>query len=303
MHPHITFFNHFHNGDIHVSRNFVRLIVNYIHQRDSNITFSYAQKNANVLLDIPKVIYNPNALALVSSEHDNLFVRNGSLFINTWYAQQHFKYMNRYGITMDSLYAAFDDSCKSALGFSLKDISSDPTVFFPSIDYRAFEIQRAQTWLHNHPGKKIFVVNGYALSGQSHNFPITPLVSNLARKHTDKIFILSNTDGNVNLPNVFQSSEIIGKSGCDLNENAFISESCDVIIGRPTGPFAFAQTCNNMINRKCKILCLSNLVPPSNGKFWLSDLLRDQIQYSAEIVVSNESNVITVQNMMDNTIS
>ena len=41
--------------------------------------------------------------------------------------------------------------------------------------------------------------------------------------------------------------DLIDKNGNDLNENAFISEHCDLIIGRASGPFAFSQTQNNMI--------------------------------------------------------
>jgi hypothetical protein len=299
MHKKITFFNCFHNGDIHASRSFIRLIINKVHQQDPSVTFFYAHKNAaNLLDDIENLKYDPHAIRNVINEHANLFMAGGSLFINTWYAQRHYKYMNRHGITLDSLYIALDETCKNVWGFSLADISQDPTVFFPSIDYSKFEIKHAKEWLTSHPGKKIFISNGYALSGQSHNFPITPLVITLAKKHTDKIFILSNQEENANLPNVFQSSHIIQKNGCDLNENAFLSERCDTIIGRASGAFAFAETQNNF-QRNCKILCFSNLIPPPGGKFWLSDLLKEKITYTATITVTNENNIATIQDMME----
>lgn len=300
MYKKVTFFNSFHNGDIHVSRSIVREIVKKLKQTNPELIFTYAHKNpAGLLSDIPEIIYDPGALAYIRNEHHNLFEGGDALFVNTWYAQQQFKYMSKYGVTLDSLYMGLSDSCKNAWGFSLEDISTDPSIFFPSIDYSAFEIQHAQQWLAHHTGKKIFVCNGYALSGQSHNFPITPIIMDLAKKHTDKTFILTNQEGVNNLPNVVWSTDIIKKQSCDLNENAYISEHCDVIIGRATGTFAFATTATNMFKRNCKMLCFTNLVPPPGGKFWLSDILKDKINYSCDFTTTDESNVAVIKNMIE----
>jgi hypothetical protein len=294
----IVFFNCFHNGDVHVSRSFVREIINKVKQIDSEYSFSYTHKNnSSLIADIDNLTFNAGAMSGVSDEHNNNFMHNDNLYINTWYGQQQFKYMNRYGISMDSLYAALDDTCKNIWGFSLSDISEDPAVFFPIINYDKYNIQNIKIWLSlNKYKKKIFVSNGLALSGQAHNFAMTPIIINLANKHMDKIFILTNQEGQYILPqNVVYSSNIIRNNGFDLNENAFISENCDLIIGRASGAFAFAETYNNFLNRSCNILCFSNLVPPINGKFWLNDLLRDKINYSANITVNNDydANIIT----------
>lgn len=300
MYKKVTFFNMFHNGDIHVSRNIVREIITKLKQINPELTFTYTHKNApDLLADIPELIYDRGALAYIKSEHHNLFEGGDALFVNTWYAQQNFRYMNKYGITLDSLYMGLSDSCKSAWGFSLDDISTDPSIFFPSINYSAFDIQHAKLWLDSHPEKKIFVCNGYALSGQSHNFPITPIIIELAKQHTDKTFILTNKEGTNSLPNVYWSSDIIKKNSCDLNENAYISEYCDVIIGRATGTFAFASTATNMLKRNCKMLCFTNLLPPPGGKFWLSDILNDKITYSCDFTTTNESNSNVVKNIIE----
>lgn len=296
----IVFFNYFHNGDIHASRELVRQVIDKVKQIDSDISFSYAHRNpGNLLDDIPGLVFEPHFLGQTGNEHSNLNRVGDTVFFNTWYAQQNFRYMNRYGVTFDSLYNAFDDSCKSLWNFSLQDISNEPSIFLPTIDYSKFQIENAKNWLLNNPGKKIFVSNGQALSGQAHNFPMSPLISDLAIKHPDKIFILSNQETNVNLPNVFQSKDIISKNGCDLNENAFISEHCDVIVGRASGTFSFALTQNNMLKRNCTFLCFSNLVPPPNGKFWLSDLLKDRIQYAANIVVGDENDTNIIKGIIE----
>lgn len=297
----VVFFNHFHNGDIHASRGIIRQIMTKVKQIDPSIQFTYSHKMAaDLLIDIPDLTFDQSALANANSEHIGTLIIGDTLYINTWYGQQHFKYMNRHAISFDTLYAAFNDTCRDTWGFSLEDISNDPSTFFPTIDYSKFQIMNAKNWLINHPSKKIFVSNGQALSDQSHNFNMTPLIENLAIKHTDKIFILSNTEQyKIKLPNVYYSGNIIRRAGCDLNENAFLSEHCDTIMGRASGTFAFSQTHNNMFKRTCKMLCFTNIIPQKEGQFWLADLLQDRLTYSATITVTNESNTNIIQDMME----
>lgn len=297
----VVFFNPFHNGDIHVSRGFVRQIIEKVKQIDPHTTFSYSHKMAaDLLIDIQGLTYDPNGLRTIANEHVGVHTNGETIYINTWYGQQQFKYMNRHGVSFDSLYAAIDDSCKAIWNFSLNDISTDPSVFFPTIDYTKFHVREAASWLTHHPEKKIFVSNGHALSGQSHNFAITPLIENLASRHSDYTFILSNVEGRkLALPNVYYSGDIIKRSGCDLNENAYLSEQCDTIMGRASGAFAFAETQNNMFQRTCKFLCFSNLVPQKEGQFWLADLMQDKIKYSATITVTNESSPSVIHDIME----
>lgn len=297
----IIFFNHFHNGDIHASRGFVRQIINKIRQINPNTLFFYSHKNSsNLLLDIDGLNFDPSLINNISNEHIGYQIINNDIYINTWYAQQHHKFMNMYGITIDCLYAIFDDTCNKIFGFSLSDISTEISSFFPIIDYSKFDIHNAQAWLYSHPEKKIFVETGLALSGQAINFALTPIITNLAQKHLNITFILSNQE-NIKLPNnVICAAEIIKKQfGSDLNELSFLSNYCDVIIGRASGPFTFTLTQNNLFQRKTKFLCFSNLVPVHQNKFWMSNLLGNKINYMAEFIVSNDSNLNRVSSIIE----
>lgn len=289
----IVFFNHFHNGDIHVSREFVRKIINHVRAIHPSTTFSYAHKNhASLLSDIDGLKFG-SIHGLVPSEHVGIVRSGAQVAVNTWYAQQNFKYMSSLGITYDCLYSIFDDHCKNLWNFSLRDISKDPSDFFPAIDYSKFHIGPAASWL-NRSGKKIFISNGPTLSGQADNFTMNPIIEKLALANTAHTFILSNIENSkIQLPNVFYSSDIICKGGFDLNENSFITTHCDVIVGRASGAFTFAFVKENLFIRYPKFICFTNL-PGASNKFWLSNLMKDKINYNAEIIVHDESNVSNV---------
>jgi hypothetical protein len=298
----IVFFNCFHNGDIHASRGFLRPIMNKIKQLEPDTLFSYSHKMAAELLsDIPELTFDRGVLGSVGNEHANLVKSGDTTFINTWYGQQHHKYMDRHGISIDTVYAALDDSCKDLYGFSLSDISTDPSVFFPTIDYARINTARVKNWLSIHPGKKILIENGQALSDQATNFQMGPIIDSLAQKHPDKIFILTSNESVANSSgNIFFSDSITQRKGrSDLNEISFLSTHCDVIIGRSSGVFAFTLTQENLFNRKITYFNFSNLVPIPADKYWLSDLLRDKIHYNSTIISSNESDRSTVFQMID----
>lgn len=298
----IVFFNCFHNGDIHASRGFVRQIMNKIKQIEPSTLFSYTHKMAPELLcDIPGLTYDQGALGGVGSEHANLVKSGDTTYINTWYGQQNHKYMNRHGISIDTIYAALDDSCKDLYGFALSDISTDPSVFYPTVDYTRIHTARVEQWLALHPGKKILIENGRALSDQAINFPMGPIVDSLARRHTDKIFILTSNESVSNSAgNIFFSDSITQRRGrTDLNEISFLSKHCDVIVGRSSGVFAFTLTQENLFQRKITYFNFSNLVPVPADKYWLADLLRDKIHYNSTIISSNESDSSKIFQMIE----
>lgn len=294
----VIFFNHFHNGDIHLSRSIVRLVMDKVKSIHPDTTFGYSHRNNDKLLaDIPDLSFIPNVVNGIH-EHSATFRSGDLVYFNTWYAQEHFKFMNQHGITLDTLYLAFDSGCKKIWGFSLEEISKDPKVFYPSIDYSAFDIESVQTWLKNNPERKVFVSNGHALSGQSQNFNMTEIINRIAPKYPSTIFILSNQETTVTAPNIIYSTSIIKKSGFDLNENGYLSEHCDLIIGRSSGAFSFAMTQNNMF-RPVKFLTFSTLTPKKPGQYWLDTLLQDKITFLASITNVDTGDTSTAQRLIE----
>ncbi|HEY5267661.1 MAG TPA: hypothetical protein VII94_00825 [Candidatus Saccharimonadales bacterium] len=295
----VVFFNHHHNGDIHVARSFVREIM----KKEPNVSFSFTHKNSrNLLADIPSLKYDANSINTIKDEQISLFNKGDTYYFNTWYCQSQYKYYRMYGLTLDALYAAFDNNCKNLWGWSLKDISSDPSIFIPTIDYSKFQIENAKSWIDDHLEKKIFVSNGKVLSGQAAPFELTSMIIDIANKHTDKTFILSNKENDKKLPNnVVYSSDLIKKEGCDLNENAFLTEHCDLIVGKASGALTFSLNQVNLLKRNVKLLNFVTLqsVVPKQGKLWLDNLLFDKINYSANTITSTEQDANKIKQLIE----
>lgn len=265
------------------------------------MTFEYSHRNpSNLLADIERLTFNPSAIGAVPSEHVSLLPIGDTILFNTWYAQQRFKHMNQYGITIDTLYSAFDENCRNAFGISVQDLSDDLKKFFPTIDYPKFEIAHAQKWIGENSGKKILVENGNADSGQAHNFDMTSIVSEIAKKHMDKIFIFT-SHSNIRLPdNCIYSDGIIKKPArSDLNEISYLSTHCDMLIGRASGVWSFCLTQQNLFERNMRYLCFSNLVPAREGKFWMGELFQDKLDYSSRIITTNESDTNKISKLIE----
>lgn len=276
------FYNHFHNGDIHVSRSFIRKILPFL-----NGDKYFAHRNDSCLLnDIENLKYDSACLNMIDIHH-LILQKDDSKYINTWYAANSYKYFNKHGITFDCLYALYDDVCKELLNCSLSEICEDPYELFPEIYYSKFYIENINKWIAN-DRKKIFISNGNSLSGQSHNFPITGAIIRLAKRHKEIDWILANKEENcenLHLENLFYSKDIIKKqTGSDLNENAYLSTFCDIIIGRASGAFTYCFNKDNLFNRDCKMLVFSNL---TNKKFWLGSNFESIVDYKAKIINSD----------------
>lgn len=301
MYQNIVFYNHFHNGDIHLSRGFVQKLVPVLQKQYPGVRISYSHKNNPQLLsDIENL--ECNVFPINFSEHEGVIINGSTIMINTWYAQKHFMYMNRYGLTFDCLYAIFDDVCRKYFGFLLSEIDMDPTKWFPSIDFTKFEIRHAKNRLNICQEPLVLVCNGSALSGQAENFHILPAILNLANKYHGIIFVLTNPEPEFTKApagNILYSSDIIKKNGFDLNENAFISTYCKTIIGRASGAYTFSFIQENLFQKPKNFICFSNLVPSKENTFWLSDTFRDKIQYTSKVIVTNDSRIDFVQNLIE----
>lgn len=311
----ITFINYYNKGDIHVSRGFVKKIIEKVRSLNLDIKFAYSHKHdPDLLKDIQYLDFDKDGLLAfhnfctsqgLNPQHTDVFNIDGNYYFNTWYAQKERKYLDEHGITFDTLYFIFDDICKKILNFSLEDISDNLLDFYPDIDFTKFDTKNIDNWIaDNKFNKKIFVANGHSLSGQSYNVNFTRLITDIAKKKTDTYFLLTNIeDGKISLPNVIYTDDIIKKNSFnDLNENAYLSTFCDVIIGRGSGASSFAFNCKNILNSNIIFIYFCNFVSKDTNKFWVGKYFNDKINYAAKFKISDSGHEETLANIIANSV-
>jgi hypothetical protein len=261
----VVFFNYYHNGDLHLSRSFVREVSKICKANGIPCEYYHTCDTA-VLADLDYVTHTYNKYSttdrMPSSIVDNV------LFINTWYCGNMDVY-NLYGVSFKSIYNIFIDAVKP-LNIDIKQMQAID--LFPSINYDCFDIDAAKNWINNNSRKRVFIANCKAMSGQSENFSLSRIINSISLNYNFD-FLISNGEPGIEMrKNVFMTSDIIKKSersGCDLNENSFLASNCDLIIGRLSGAYNFAITRENYFDNPKTFLCFTNC--DESSYLWAKD--------------------------------
>lgn len=261
----IYFYNTFHNGDVHYSRTFVRDMMNKL----GNNEYCYLHNNnKDIVKDIKNLKHSKSFISfdnwrLISDypiTYVNRIIRNNNdLYINTWVGQEKWitkkrvnrNRNNRY-CSLYSLYEMYED-IYDELYIKLEDIS----YYVPEIDFKYIEKENIDNFISN--TKYDFKVL------LSNNFPRTmrieldfdKVVNYLSDKYENVLFILTNAT-NIKKDNVVYTNDII-KMDFDLNEIAYLAKFCDIIVGRPSGPYCFSMHKETFIKNKTFITISDNI--------------------------------------------
>lgn len=249
----LLFFNDWHNGDIHMSREYVKDLVSIFKPEE---TYYYHINNPTILKDLERI------------KHTNIKNIQPNLVINTWIGQFWHINNNFNGCNFLSYYNVMKE-LYSKLGIltSLKEIEN----YIPSIDYTKFNIQSFKSdKLKNK--KNILFCNNLVNSKQSQNFDFSDIINNLSKSYKNINFIITNHNPKVILSdNVFYTTDVItGFEKFDLNEISYLSTKCDAIIGRSSGPYSFSVVKENILQNRKKFVCFSNT---KNDAWFLNDLV------------------------------
>lgn len=247
----LIFYNYFHNGDIHISREFVKDIINKINP----ISKEYHHHNSKKLLfDIDIEILDTFIVDDVKLDNSKLFYETDSnLYVNTWFHLNYgYKY---YGCSIEALYFNFTEIYKG-LGIELEKID----FYLPKINFDKFDMKNIDDFFLNHKfNKYVYISNGPVLSNQSDKMDLNIFIEILSKRYPDCLFILSENT-NLKGENIMLSSEIIGSNGReDLVENSYLTTKCDIIVGRNSGPSTFSMITDNILTEKKQdIIHMSN---------------------------------------------
>ena len=288
----VTFYNYFHNGDLHLSRQFVRRLMETFPQ----YSYSYAHRCSHrILSDIAKLKIIPTSKIPRFNAAAGSKIACGTLYLNTWYGSYKSRFNGSCGIAFDALYDLFNHNFKTYFEISCAAIEADPTKFFPVIDFSKVHKTGVDNFISNSQYKKhILISNGASLSGQAANFSFAPVLQAIVSRYPSYCFIVTNKDDKIKhalsgVKNIKFSRDIIGELDNDLNENSYLSKFCDLVVGRSSGVYTFCMTQENMFHSDKIMVSFSNIGSDDN-KYWLGHKFRNVVKYRAKVFNYNIKN-------------
>lgn len=235
MFDNLHFYNHYGNGDIFISKEFVREIK--FHAHAANYYYAHA-KNKRILGDLPLLEWEP-----ITDNHQMRkysYVLDNDFYCNTWMGVTS-KYVPTNSCTIYNAYRMYNDILWQA---GLPRLLKAPLEYLPSIDYSCYQVKNVDKFVQ---GVDEFILfdNCYVQSNQAKNFDFTPIIDDLSQTYSDKIFV---TTMKVDLgrSNILHTADITKTDdGFDLNEISYLSKFTKLIIGRSSGPEVFCMTKDN----------------------------------------------------------
>jgi len=255
----IFFFNPCRNGDVHVSRTYIRDIINKLPNNKYYYIQNHLYTRGFILRDIRDLNkssfdvnrINPDASIIQMPE---------ATFVNTWYGQSNFKYFpplsknNADSCSFYILYDLFKDI------FNFLNIELESFQFYlPQINFDRIEkTKEIDIFFQNNTFEKyVLICDNPVQSGQSSNFDFKPILKELSDTYKDVAFISTSPNNFNHSPNLFSTNEIINLD-FDLNEISYLSTKCDTIVGRGSGPYTFSLISENLLNESKKFVAFTN---------------------------------------------
>lgn len=254
----ICFFNHWHYGDLFTTRELVK----DISQQLPDITVGYAHRLNPIVVSDFTNNYESETRAHVLNNFDMMvpMAQDDTLvLINTWVgnyqgnhfaANKHPSYLQHYDI-----FAEIYQKANSNFGWNLQ-MNEDKWHYVPEIDYAKLDLTAADQFLASNKGRLYLFSNGQVQSQQSSLQYINPVIDALADMYPDDTFLATEVYM-TSRPNVVFTKNIFDVSN-DLREISYLSSHADLIVGRNSGPFTYANTRSNLRDAGKVFMCYSH---------------------------------------------
>ncbi len=255
----LIFYNHYHNGDIHFSREIVAGILKLL--PSVPCVYSHACP-PDLLADLPALTHD--AALLKGLPRNSPYVvdkLSKTVFINTWIGCLGQDVVQECrGINITLLHNIIRASLARATGLCAPELAQCA----PNPDFTRFYVMNIDAFVRSDTRTRVLISNGKVLSAQSADFDFTPLIESLASKHRDILFIPTNPTP-LRQANIIHSADIIRKNGPDLNENGYLSTFCSAIIGKSSGTYSFSINRVNLQSPKVFLSFVNHPVEASLG--------------------------------------
>lgn len=256
----IVFFNHYHNGDIFNSRGFIIPIMNKI-----PVQYFYAHNcNHKILIDLNLKQMEISRTVPFENRNNSILVADNATFVNTWigcYFNQGIEHDDECSIRFNyGIYKRLYENLSEIYGIEL-NLTGNFLDYFSDVDENVLQLDNVKKFLNLDKNKRALICNGPGFSDQCapYNGNMGELIDTLSIKYSNISFILTHKI-NLQRDNVYYTDDIIGANGFDLNEISYLSNHCNIIVGRSSGPFCFSTTKRNIEDSTKTFICFGTNV-------------------------------------------
>lgn len=253
----ICFYNHWHNGDVFSGKAYMWNLMtqypgfNYVYAINSHPkTVADLRCNMRSAEELPEC-----AAWNIKGGHTH-----DTIYINTWFGvyrhevsdpgEVHANYVSLHRMWC-SIYAKLSE----LLNIKIK-VDSHLLAGVAQTDWTCYQIDIADKFVNTCASSKInLFCNGSVRSQQSDVGDMQELINTLAITYPDQTFVATQ-QFDTTLPNVHFSNNIFQLHN-DINEIAYLSTHCHMIVGKNSGPYMYCHVKDNMNNPAKKFWSLS----------------------------------------------
>lgn len=302
-----------------------------------DIKFYYTHPcGPKVLADLPTE-YIPWEVGqtIIPSMNDKVVIKDNTLFINTWIGAyiSFFKPDQVHGnfptlnITWKCVFYIIENMLNTRILSApiLEQYKRLPTVdMLPTTDWSFYDIMAAKDFVKNKKDIVLFC-NSRTASCQTRNSGIEFMVdtiNEIAQRNPLTTFVCTQRIPTNNFyNNIFFTDDIFANvKGGDLNEIAYLSTYCKMIIGKSSGPYTFCHVKDNIMREDCIFYCITDRQSDcllydffdsksSNyhfvgrderaAEFTIDAILNKRLENLSQFAVIDDRNFINLQQQMD----
>ena len=276
------FFNMFRNGDLFIVREFVRDMITFFPEYQ----WHYAHGNhRNSLIDLPCKYQSmphfhevcqsvhckgheisdilPKFKPLLPQEPIRKLSPESNLYINTWTGVYHgYFFPAGHYANMHELVSIWNHIGDLIFKYTGRKNFYDKQLieYFPTIDESKFDSQKITDFVNSNSYKQfekhVLIANGDSLSNQSQLKSLNHAVVMLAKQNPDVAFIVTSKFDR-NMHNLFFTNDIF-QAEYDLPLISILSSHCNIIVGKNSGPYSYANTKKNVTDPSKTFISFSN---------------------------------------------
>lgn len=291
----ICFYNHWHNGDVFSGKGYMQDI---IEQLGPTFCITHAQLNSpKVMIDLPCDHIHIDQLPPEVTAHIRYIDIGGTFYINTWIGaygsavippgQHHANWQNL--LTMwNHIMEVIKQNFKSDFQLAVSEGGiAQIAKYIPSTNWTPYDTGPAMRWLGGRSNRVALFCNGLVRSTQSNLGLMENVLEQLCHDYPNIDFVCtSKFENSFGATNLYFTDDIFAEvADGDINEIAFLSTRCSMIVGKNSGPFMFTHVKENVLDPNKTFVSLSHR-PSDSYAYGVQGLHCRYYHYSGEVPAS-----------------